>query len=233
MLADGNERAGVQEQYEVAGNTSNLRVEAEKRGAGDVMIAGGYAAGVDAHVMSPTRLGMALLRLHSEWSSAAKPKRVPRRTMEILGAQIKNDDVRAQAEARRKGEKYANPGPVAPRAQAMADSWFANELRILAVGLKSRPLVWEAIGPWAATKGIPTEVVGAALLHWLDHACPICDGHGLRKVPDAPALSARQCTKCNGTGHRTAPDGAGRVLGHLDYCLGLARGSLKQRLRNK
>lgn len=225
MYADhstATERPGVQEQYETAGNASNLAVEAEKRTPADVLIAAGW---------SPSRLGLALLRLHSEWSSAAKPKRATAEAVEALTAQIKRDDAKAQEVAMALRKPYTHPGPAAARARAEADRWFTNELRLLALSLKSRAQVWDGLAPWAEGRGHSPEVVAAALLHWLHPACPACDGLGLRKVPNAPALSARQCSKCGGSGHRPHPEGAGRVLGHMDYCVSVARASMTQRLR--
>lgn len=270
MAMDTMERPGVQEQYEVAGNTSDLRVEADKRGAGDVMIAGGYVAGVDVHGMSPTRLGMALLRLHSEWSSAAKPKRPGDRQIEAIAASLKAQDEAERANRKRENGELARlqglldgvegeqrfdllvaimeqtrmydagtlPRPAPPsagkaelRARVEADRWFSNELRILANSLKSRSQVWVSLGPWAAANGIAEGSVAEALQMWLAPACPVCEGHGLRKAPNAPALSARQCHKCSGTGKTLHKGDVSRVLAHMDYCIGLARGSLKKRLR--
>lgn len=63
MLADTNERPGIAEQYETATNTSNLKVEADRHGAGDVLIAAGW---------SPSRVGGALKRLQSEFEGGQK-----------------------------------------------------------------------------------------------------------------------------------------------------------------
>lgn len=52
----------IEESYVSATSTSNLRVEADRRGDGDVLIAAGWAPGI---------LGGALLRLHSEFDSTA------------------------------------------------------------------------------------------------------------------------------------------------------------------
>lgn len=61
------DKPSVDEVYSRAGNTSNLTVEADRRGAGDVLIAAGMVG------LSPSKsLGMALMRLHSEYDSAAR-----------------------------------------------------------------------------------------------------------------------------------------------------------------
>lgn len=60
------QRADLQEQYECASNTRDLSVRSHQAGAVDVLA---------AHAWSATRLGGALLRLHSQWESAEKPVR--------------------------------------------------------------------------------------------------------------------------------------------------------------
>ena len=47
----------TEERYLIATNSTNLRVESEKHGDGDVMIASGWA---------PNRIGSALMRLHTK-----------------------------------------------------------------------------------------------------------------------------------------------------------------------
>lgn len=54
----------VEERYTTAITTSNLRVEADKGGSADVIIAVGWSA---------SRIGAALMRLHTEYDSAAIP----------------------------------------------------------------------------------------------------------------------------------------------------------------
>ena len=222
MLADTNERAGVEERYEVACSTSSLKVEAEKGGSGDVIIAAGW---------SDSRVGMALLRLASEWNGAAKPTRPTEPMIQAIAERLKADD-----EAMR--TKWGPPNPKAPkpyspmaRARSEALLWHRKELRLLAVSLKSRATVLEQLTHWAILRGIDPLVVGPALLHWLAPKCTVCDGHGRRKIPDAPTLSAKQCHACQGTGNAHAPEGSGRVLTHIDYVVQVARQSLKKRLR--
>ena len=258
MLDGSNgERPDVEEQYQTAGNTSNLTVEADRKGAGDVIISAGW---------SPSRVGMALLRLHSEWDSAAKPRKPGKGMLEAMAAAIRAEDAQAK-EARDKanGElarlravqakaptfdrlveigqlkslyaKKALPlpdvarGQVQVRAQQRAKQWYDAELRLLAQSLKSRAVVWEQLEHWRALKGVDPDTVAEALLHWLDPTCPVCEGHGLRKVPGQPALGARQCHACDG-GHKRRPKGTAVVLNYFDDCCQKARTSLKNRLRN-
>ena len=70
-----DDRAGIEEQYCQAAQSSNLRCEAEKRGAADILIASG---------MSGRGLGGALMRLHSEFSRGGAPMRSATKTDHIL-----------------------------------------------------------------------------------------------------------------------------------------------------
>lgn len=58
--------AGIEEQYNQACTSSNLRVQADRRSAGDVLIASG---------MSNSRIGGALMRLRIEYGSDSVPRR--------------------------------------------------------------------------------------------------------------------------------------------------------------
>jgi hypothetical protein len=203
---DTSERPDVQETYEVATQTSSLKVETHRQGAADVIIAAGW---------SESRVGMALLRLHSEWDGAAKPRRATEAQVKAMAAQFPD----------------AKGKPSVSRARAEATVWYARELRLLALSLKSRASVLEQVHAWAVLKGLDPASVAPALFHWLSCTCPVCDGHGLRKVPDQPALSAKQCHACHGSGKTPRPEGAARIQNWLDECTQKARQSLKRRLR--
>jgi hypothetical protein len=63
-MNETTDRPGVDERYASATNASSLLVTPERACSADVIIAAGW---------SPSRLGMALLRLASEWDASAKP----------------------------------------------------------------------------------------------------------------------------------------------------------------
>lgn len=65
-MLTNDDRAGIEEQYSQACTSSNLRVEADKRGPADVLIASG---------MSNSRIGGALMRLRTEYGSDSVPRR--------------------------------------------------------------------------------------------------------------------------------------------------------------
>lgn len=60
-----DEKAGIEEQYSQATQSSNLRCEAYKNGAADILIASGMAG---------SGLGGALMRLHSEYNRGGVPR---------------------------------------------------------------------------------------------------------------------------------------------------------------
>ena len=64
MTTTDETKPNIEERYSSAINTSNLRVEADKGGSADLLIAVGWSA---------SRLGAALMRLHTEYDSAAVP----------------------------------------------------------------------------------------------------------------------------------------------------------------
>lgn len=219
----------INERYETAGNTSNLTIgggmvpKDARSGAADVIAAAG---------MSDSRLGMALMRLHSEWSSASKPKRPSITVIETLAANLRKDDEQARVRYGPPNPKAARPPSVMSRAQAEAARWYSNELRLLAQRLKSRPAVMEALHTWAVIKGISPDTIGPAVHHWLDRTCRACNGLGFKRVHGQPALSARPCRDCNG-GEVRRPEGATRVLNYLDDSLQKGRESLKKRLTTR
>lgn len=222
MLAD-TDRPGIDEQYISATNATDLRVEADRRGAADFLIAAGW---------SKKELAGALDHLKAEWDSAAKPRRPIPRLVQALESYIRQEDRAAEAEAKRLGMAWTPPGPLADRARERADAWYANELRMFAQSMKSRAAVWAYLAPWLAWKGIAEEVGAAALLHWLDPNCPHCEGHGRRKVPHSPARLAI-CNKCHGSGKRAAPPGSAKVLDFMGERVERAGHHMRRRLHHR
>lgn len=224
MLADNNERAGIEERYDVACANSGSR---------DVIGAAGMAQLPDDGTPPglALRTGMALLRLHSEWTGAAKPSRLSPEQVEAIAARIRAEDALVPGRWGPPNPRAPKPAPALVRARAEAARWYANELTLLSLTLKSRATVWELLLPWSMAKEISEAEVAQALFYWLDPVCGHCGGHGLHKVKDAPALSAKQCRACNGTGTKHIPEGCGRVLSHISHCTSQARTSIGKRLQ--
>ncbi len=166
----------VEERYITATNTSNLKISQDRPGAADVLIAAGWSA---------SRLGAALMRLHSEFDGAA----------------------RASSE---------------------------TDARLMAGKLKSLPTVVDQLMIQAVKWGINPAQVLPSVCWWLDKNCRMCEGRKFERLPEAPVLSAKQCTSCRGTGQIYLPGGddARRITHYMDDCVNRARDSIKKRLRH-
>lgn len=221
----------IAERYEGAANTSNLTVfggmipDGSSAGTAEIVLAAGLA---QRGQYGTVRLGMALLRLHSEWSASAKPNKASPKALQKMVEAIKEQDSRDKETASRQNKSYAAPGSPTTRAYATAQAWYTNELRLLANRLKSKGAVVRELTEWAVLKGIPPDTVAEAVLYWLDSTCPNCHGHGLRY---AEHQAVRQCFECDGTGNTRRTQEVGRVLNHIGYALGIARGRTAKTLR--
>jgi hypothetical protein len=76
---DPNPPPTAEESYATAASASNLRVEADRRTPADMVI----AAGMNQH-----RMGLALMRLMTEWDASAKPKPMEPKKVEELAASL-------------------------------------------------------------------------------------------------------------------------------------------------
>ena len=208
MSDDKDARPGVDERYTSATHATNLKVTADKTGSVDLLIASAW---------SPTRLGSALLRLHSEWDGSARPRRSTKDAVNALADTMDGHQHQRLAKARK-----------------MADEWYLHEVALMMQRLKTLPTVRYQLtlqaDRWLVDD--PERTVAGILLWWLDHTCPHCAGLKFEKAPGAPSLSARQCRYCRGSGEIPAPysfDGR-RLVGHIQHCLDLQRRSIKKRL---
>ena len=102
-MLETNERPGVVERYESACNASSLKLahteSGRSGGPADVLIASGAVAHVEdkSRDANAARVGMALLRLHSEWSGAAKPQRLRPDAVAGIAAQIKRVSLKSRS----------------------------------------------------------------------------------------------------------------------------------------
>lgn len=205
-------RPNTEELYTCANNASNLRVQAGRRGSTDVLIAAGWSA---------SRIGAALLRLHSEWDAAAKPAKTEKHHIEALALTL---------------PLLKTGKPDLKRAAELANGWHLQELRTLVGRLNMLPDVRREVAKQADRWRIvdPVEVAAAVIKYWLDQHCTACDGLKWKLVPGAPVLSSRQCHVCHGSGLGAVPHGqAGkRLCNFIDDCVSRAQQSIRSRLRN-
>lgn len=226
MLND--ERRSVEEAYTAASNSSSLRVMADRPGDGDFIIAAGW---------SPSRVGMALLRLHSEWDAAAKPRKPTPETVSALAASLPSHQPAYVISAARLGEHIkADAARRHALASAQAAGWYSREVLNLIGKLGSLPAVRQQLVGYVPQWGIreAADKVPAVIAYWLAQACVPCNGLKFIRSQHAAVLSARMCKMCNGTGKATAPHGGEgkRVANYMDDCVSRAQASLKNRLRN-
>lgn len=203
-----NEVRSIEEMYESACSTSNMDVKADEINSADALIAAGW---------SSARLGMALMRLHSEYEGSAKPKMPDARAIERIAGLMVTSVIT-------KKEAYS-------LAREQAQKWYANELSLFRLKLKTVPEVSHQLYLRAERRGTPVEAVGPSLAWWLDQKCVPCGGLGKTTIPGTPALSAHNCPACRGSGKKHQPHGEnGRWLTNLmDSSVNSARKSLKGR----
>ena len=203
---------GVAERYSTAITSSNLKVEADKGGAADLLIAAGW---------SPSRIGAALLRLQSEWDSSEHPKQPTLAQAQSVAALLVN--------------KYAGERPDVHRAKKLLQEWYFHESRIVMGKLKTLPYVREAVTAQAARWRMaePESIAAMVILHWLTPQCVACGGRGDKQIAETPALAGKPCKPCNGSGVASCPGGAdGRKLANLlDNAVSEAKSSIGRRQR--
>lgn len=238
--ADTTDKPNTEETYTAAVGTSNLKFDSREgspTGAAGMLIAAGW---------SPTRLGAALMRLHSEWDSSAKPEKPTAAQIKALAATVK--DVELVVDGKPvlvDGKPKMVPGFVlvgdrkVPRdfwAFEEAHRWYEQELRALVGRLKTltdarRELTLQAM-KWKIAD--PERTAGAIIKYWLDQTCNGCDGLKWKKAPGSPSLSAKMCQACDGTGISPVPHGqeGRRLANYMDDCVSIARRDISKRLQN-
>ncbi len=202
-----NAKPDVEELYTAAQNTTNLTVDPDERGAADFLIAAAW---------SPSRLGSAMLRLHSEWDAAAKPVKPTAASIDAIASTMGKNA---------RGEAYA-----------IAMRWYEGGLINLLGKLQTLPHVRDQVAHKAEEWGYADAQTKASVIvkYWLDQTCHPCAGLKWRAVPNAPALSNRLCPSCGGTGLSMVPYGSEgkRLANYMDDCVQVARTSIKKRLHS-
>lgn len=210
MLADQtrdtDDRPSVEETYERATNTSNLKQEPERRTAADTL---------RDMAMSADTLATALRRLRSQWEQAEKPIRRRARSPKdfLTDGSVTTKEV---AELAHTGEK------------SIFDAWFMRDTERLLGELSEYPKVRAALAVQALRWGmVDAEGKAAAVLrYWLNQNCPACGGTKWELYAGTTRQSTKACRVCAGSGIAAVPHGQeGRKLAnHLDQCL---RGQLR------
>lgn len=232
----------VEEMYDGAMHASNLRVQADRNGQADVIIAMGW---------SPSRVGAALMRLQSEWSGAAHQKKPTRAAVDAIALSLPRleDGKRKEKETVMQDGKPVIVEKMVPNlvldmavAQRMAHEWHMHEIKILLGKLKTLPDVRAQLATWARLQLINNadHRVAEILIWHLDHICPACEGRCKELIQNTPHKSHKDCKVCRGTGETRIPHQQGndqylheskKLLRYINDCVKTARTALKQRLR--
>lgn len=239
-MLDGNsgesDKPGIEEQYQTAGNTSNLTVEADRKGAGDVIIAAGW---------SSSRVGMALLRLHSEWDRAEKPqRRAPMSVKQFLSI-VPKVVTGTRKGKNKQGEEIDVPimspdAEGARRAHAAQrqefDEWFQSAVQTLLGKIPDMANVREQVTIKALQWRIsdPEATATATIRYWLAQRCKSCGGTKWKLIPGTLRQSDKPCPACIGGGYVEPPRGQDgrRLANYMDACVADARGALGRSLSN-
>ena len=225
-MTDQIEKPGVAEQYAMATNAKNLRVEAEKRGNADILIAAGWSA---------SRVGSALIRLHSEWDGCEHQKMMSKLDINALAKslpKIQSGVVKNPATG------LLEPNMVCDitTARATAADWHVRETKIMLGKLKSLPAVRYQVELQAEKLDIdnPQNMAALVLRWWLDRRCTACFGTRFELVPGTNRHCAKLCRMCGGTSERHIPGGEDgkRLVVWLEMCIWRARQDIKTRLQN-
>jgi hypothetical protein len=197
MYADNNDRPGLDEQYIVATNTSDLTLNPDRVDSATHLIAAGLLG---------NRMGQALVFLRAEWDAAEKPRKAT------------EDEILARA-----GDLPKRKGKVdVKRARTELLVGYSVAMRHRAHKLVGWLPALGIMAEWAALRRVDMDLISPALYHWLAPTCPVCDGLGHRKMDDAPVLG-KECHHCNGSGKWPKPLGADRVHDWLGKCVGKAK----------
>lgn len=209
-----NEPRSIEEGYSTSVSTSDLRVEADHRGAADYILAAG---------MNKSRFGALLLRFATEWDRSEKPKKPTPQSIDALARTYPT--VNGKPTVRQRQDK----------AREVAYGWYSNELELLAAKLKTLGQVRTQLAIFALMSQMEDgeAKVPAVIGWWLHQQCVLCSGVKLQVVEGTGRLSSHACGACRGSGKTPTPHGNdGRFLAnYMDDCVIQARMDMKKRLR--
>lgn len=216
----------LEERYVGATHASNLRVQAERTGAADTLIAVAW---------SDKGLGASLMRLHSEWDGLAKPVHQGRDAMKILAATFKKE---ADGLVQFNGKIRLSPADCAYR---IAAQWYLQGLQLVLLQLKTLPEVRGLLVEWCQEQGISDAKRRTAelLIYWLNPNCGVCSGRKWETIAGTPSLSHKHCQHCKGLGMVKIPHEPNsrsslmesfKILNHIQFCLKTASGTSNARI---
>jgi hypothetical protein len=206
-MLDTNDRPGLDEQYLVATNTSNLTLNPDRTCAATHLIAAALA---------DNRMAAALTHLGGEWAGADKPRKLTEPEISARAVTF------AYHLAKERKVPVKSVKPDFRRARTEALLAYDTGLRHRAHSLSGWIPTMILLREWALLRGVDLGLLSPALFHHLSPACPVCDGRGHRLLPDAPVLG-KQCHHCSGSGIRPRALGSHRIHDWFKGCIGKAK----------
>jgi hypothetical protein len=204
---DDDEKPGIEEKYTVATNTSNLRLdvrEGSPQRSADIIIAAGW---------NESRIGGALLRLHTEFDGSVKPRLATKEDFLKPGKTTKDE--------RKAASRRAHEGNLKRMRELLEN---LHSLQAVREQTTLQMLKWNVQD---------AERKAVEIVHWwLAQACPECGGTKFQVVPGTGRHSAKACPECLGTGKRVLPHNqeGRRLANFLDQCVERARAGIRRHL---
>jgi hypothetical protein len=223
-----SKRPTTDEKYGRAVHARNLKIERDhtRSNIADILIAAGWSRG---------KLGVALMRLQSEWDGAEKPRRLSPDATRMLATKMPRQVplVLSEAGLRARNIRGFVAGELDAQHEAAkltADEWHLIELGFLLQKLKTLAEVRERISEYAWLADMESADVKASALiaWWLHHVCPSCGGNKWLLIPGTNRQSGRPCLKCRGSGETPIPWGIeGRqLLAEMEESIRSAKNSM-------
>lgn len=228
-MTDEATKPGLDERYTSARNSKDLTVshsELPNRDS-DVLAAAAW---------TQSKVGHALMQLHSEWDAAEKPAKPTQWQIKALVGTYQQLPHGVAEEIQQRDEK-GNPIPLNfAMAKAYADAWYRHEVGLLLGKLKTLPAVRGELADQAAKWGWPEPRIQSAevLRWWLDQNCHACGGTKWETVQGTNRQSSKACRACQGAGVTQAPHGqSGKKLANwMDEGVNIARRRIRKALQS-
>lgn len=196
----------LEERYAAARNTSDLTLSTKEhdRNQAEILVAASWAH---------SDLSSALSDLRSQWDRSPKVQKPTEAQLLILA------------------KSYPKKGkPDHARARVEGLVWYTRQVRGQMAGLHAMGQVIGLVTPWCVVHGLDPALIRVAVYHFLDDACPVCDGQGNEKAKDAPSLTGKECLHCNGSGRWPEPREAVKIKNHLRAAVAEANSGMRRRM---
>lgn len=226
-----NQHRTIAEAYATAVSSSDLKCDTREgapRSDSDVLAAAGWCE---------SRIGSALLRLHTEYDGAEHPRLM--KWQDFYRAPVvkpEHGDKPTDAEKKEHAEKQREAEADAKEfAEEQCNEHNTTQQLLMRSKLKTLPAVVQQVETQLKKWGEEDAkaVADAVVIWWLQQACRSCNGRKFEIVPGTARLSNKTCKPCGGTGHARIPHGdiGRRMANFLDDCVCRARLSISERLR--